>query len=251
MFECIPISWRVNLLQTPTREISFTNNYDKTTYLPEQNAYVPLAQHYTKPYESTLVHGLTKYIKFEDGKFRESGYAHDDPLRPWEETNLYSALVSVDEEERYDLLTTKDEHGNTPIHKLWLGEVLPFLLDMQPVGTDKAKPLFARNNKGNTPLHNVGQFSKEGWIALVDLVTVEVMCNLLTIQNDQGDTIIHKYFRLKDYETPSPESAIKLLQVLTSKTPKHDKTFLLLTNRREENCLHSMLRSYQRFLLSQ
>ena len=59
MFECIPISWRVNLLQTPTREISFTNNYDKTTYLPEQNAYVPLAQHYTKPYESTLVHGLT------------------------------------------------------------------------------------------------------------------------------------------------------------------------------------------------
>ena len=91
----------------------------------------------------------------------------------------------------------------------------------------------------------MGQFSKEGWIALVDLVTVEVMCNLLTIQNDQGDTIIHKYFRLKDYETLTPESAIKLLQVLTSKTPELDKTFLLLTNRREENCLHSMLRSYQ------
>ena len=78
---------------------------------------------------------------------------------------------------------------------------------------------------------------------MVDLVTVEVMCNLLTIQNDQGDTIIHKYIRSKDNETPSPESAIELLQVLTSKTPKLDKTFLLLTNGGEENFLHSMLRS--------
>ena len=81
-------------------------------------------------------------------------------------------LVSVDEEERYDLLTTKDEHGNTPIHKLWQGEVLPFLLDMQPEGTDKAKPLFARNNKGDTPLHNVHSFRKKNgllWLILSQL----------------------------------------------------------------------------------
>ena len=80
--------------------------------------HVQLAQHYTRLYESTLVHGLTKLIKFEDGKFRD---AHDDPLRLWEETNLYSVLVSVDAEEMYDLLTTRDEHGDTPIHKLRQG----------------------------------------------------------------------------------------------------------------------------------
>mgnify|MGYP001803824450 CR=1 FL=1 len=57
MFECIPI---VDLLQTPTQENSITSNDGKITYLPEQNAYVPLAQHYTRRYESTLVHDLLR-----------------------------------------------------------------------------------------------------------------------------------------------------------------------------------------------
>ena len=54
---------------TKEGSVFIKSNDDKITYLPEQNAYVPLAQHYTRPYKSTLVHGLTTYIKFEDGKF--------------------------------------------------------------------------------------------------------------------------------------------------------------------------------------
>ena len=54
---------------------------------------------------------------------------------------------------------TRDSHGNTPLHLLMSGAMLPFIFGMKPDSRKNMSLLTARNHNGDSLLHVIEDIS--------------------------------------------------------------------------------------------
>ena len=87
---------------------------------------------------SILIHQIASLTEYQDTVGFSERMVKDSDKAPcdWSKTALYFILQSLNQAERSELLMTRDSDGNTPLHLLMSGAVLPFIFGMM---TDSRK----------------------------------------------------------------------------------------------------------------
>ena len=240
----IPKPYRLSLFQTPYPKSKRVHITSATVYLLDQNVRIPQTG-YSEIEESTIIHQFTQELHYSDG-FKDTRYFYSKE-KHWQETNIVYILNSIDEMERFELLSTPDAKGNTPLHQLTSTQILLCILKFLPSDTGKIKQLLlAKNHLGDTPFHK-GDIHGAGLpsiIGIAELIGIDVMCDVWSVQNNKGNTILHQYIQGPDVGVPRTNEhiVIQLLRFLINRLRAEDKSaFLLLANRKKQNLLHVLL----------
>ena len=106
----IPKPYRLSLFQTPYPRSKRVHITSATVYLRDQNVRIPQTG-YSEIEESTIIHQFTQELHYSDG-FKDTRYFYSKE-KHWQETNIVYILNSIDEMERFELLSTPDAKGNT------------------------------------------------------------------------------------------------------------------------------------------